>query len=102
MILHLRATTTAAGFAIFDPSAIPAINGKDLEEAFETILAQNEQGNLILYSNSIDGQSLIRVVIDEEPGEELTSRASYVARGGLCRFPGGRICFSGVEDVQHF
>ena len=34
--------------------------GGDLEEAFETILIQNELGNLILYSDSRDGRTLLR------------------------------------------
>jgi hypothetical protein len=102
MILHLRASTTAAGYAIFDPAAIPRFIGADVEEMFETILVQNELGNLILYSDSDDGQTLLRVYIDEDPGDELMLRASHVARGGFCRFPSGRICFMGAEEVQLF
>src|SRR5882724_300513 len=100
MILHLRASTTAAGYAIFDPAAIPTFVGADVEEAFETILAQKDLGNLILYSDSFDGRTLLRVCVDEDPADDLTLRASNVVRGGLCRFPSGRICFTGVEDVQ--
>src|SRR5438552_8799088 len=100
MILHLRASTSAAGYAIFDPAAIPAFIGSDLEEAFETILIQNELGNLMLYSDTSDGQMLLRIYVDEDPIDELTCRVSNLARRGFYRFPGGRLCFTGVEDIH--
>jgi hypothetical protein len=100
MILHLTASTDAAGYAIYDPAAIPSLAGAELEEAFETIVAQNELGNLILYSNSFDGQTLLRVYVDEDPAGDVVTRVANLVRNGFCRFPGGRICFAGVEDVQ--
>jgi len=42
----------------------------------------------------------LRIYVNEEPGDELRMRAMYGARNGVCRFPGGRIVFTGVESIE--
>jgi len=100
MILHVWASTDAAGYAILDPAAVPATTGKLVEEAFETILTQNALGNLILYSDSFFGAVGLRIYVNEEPGDELRLRAANAARDGVCRFPSGRIVLTGVESIE--
>ena len=100
MILHLWAATDATGYAIFDPTALRPNTGELVEEAFEAILAENEAGTLILYSDASYGAVTLRVYVDEDPGDELRLRAINAARDGVCRFPGGRITLTGVEEIE--
>src|SRR5262245_58739910 len=100
MIFHLSASTDAAGYAIFDPAALPKRIGRNVEESFETILTQNALGNLILFSDAFSGSTSVRVCVDEDPGDALRLRAAHAASGGVCRFPSGRVVFAGVEDLQ--
>ncbi len=98
MRYDLKAFTDVAGFAFYDPAAVPHLlaGSIDVTKASEEEMAK---GRMLAVKAVSDGDARLRVYVEEDPPEELRRRREHAVGECLLRVPSGRLVFSGLEDL---
>lgn len=102
MIADLFAYTDIAEYCLFDPAALADIVRSEWPDGpeFAELDKQQAQGNVLRYSIAADGDTVLRLFIDEPAPAELLERAHHRTENALLRVPSGVLCWVGTENIQ--
>jgi hypothetical protein len=98
MRFDVQAFTDVAGFAFYDPAAVPHLlcGAVDLMQARDDEVAG---GRLLAVEARSDGGARARIYVGDTVPDEMRTHQEDSIKDCLLRVPSGRLVFSGMEDL---